>query len=99
MPLNRSFAIAWGKSELTEREAMQYERLYADASGATHFEPVSLKLDEADYRPPAPMLFVSHALSAGSLQFIRLPVGWAGENICPPQHLPARTSRSAHQRR
>ncbi len=37
---------------------MQYERLYADASGVTHFEPVSLKLDEADYRPPAPMLFV-----------------------------------------
>jgi hypothetical protein len=32
------------------------------------------------------MLFVSHALSAGTLQFIRLPAGWAGENICPPQH-------------
>jgi hypothetical protein len=65
---------------------MQYERLYADGSGGTHFESVSLKLDEADFRPPAPMLFVSHALSASTLQFIRLPTGWAGENICPPQH-------------
>jgi hypothetical protein len=65
---------------------MQYERVYADHGGETHFEPVPLKLDEADYRPPAPTLFVSHALSAGTLQFIRLPAGWAGENICPPQH-------------
>jgi hypothetical protein len=23
---------------------------------------------------------------AGALQFVRLPAGWAGENICPPQH-------------
>ncbi len=65
---------------------MQYERLYADTSGETHFEQVPLKLDEADHRPPAPMLFVSHALQAGTLQFVRLPLGWAGENICPPQH-------------
>ncbi len=65
---------------------MQYERLYADANGATHFEEVPVKLDEADYRPPAPMLFVSHALPAGTLQFVRLPSGWAGEKICPPQH-------------
>jgi hypothetical protein len=64
---------------------MQYERLYADQSGETHFERVVLNLDEADYRPPAPTLFVSHALQAETLQFIRLPSGWAGENICPPQ--------------
>jgi hypothetical protein len=72
----------WGTGE----GAMQYERLYADPSGETHFEQVSLKLDEADYRPPAPMVFVSHALQAGTLQFVRLPSGWARENICPPQH-------------
>jgi len=65
---------------------MQYERLYSDSSGETHFERVLLKLDEADYRPPAPMVFVSHALQGGALQFVRLPSGWAGENICPPQH-------------
>ena len=64
---------------------MRYERLYADPSGETHFEQVPLKFDEADYRPPAPMVFVSHALQAGALQFVRLPAGWAGENICPPQ--------------
>jgi cupin domain len=65
---------------------MHYARLYADAKGETHLEQVALKLDEADYRPPAPMLFVSHAMQAGALQFVRLPSGWTGENICPPQH-------------
>ena len=49
------------------------------------FDELPLKLDEADYRPPAPMVFVSHALQAGTLQFVRLPSGWAGENICPPR--------------
>jgi hypothetical protein len=65
---------------------MQYERIYADGKGHTHFEQATLKLDEADYRPPAPMLFVSHARQAGTLQFIRLPSGWAGDGVCPPQH-------------
>jgi len=65
---------------------MQYERIYADAKGDTHFEQANLKLDEADYRPPAPMLYVSHARQAGTLQFIRLPSGWTGEGVCPPQH-------------
>lgn len=65
---------------------MQYERIYADAKGESHFEQIALNLDEADYRPPAPMLFVSHARQAGTLQFIRLPSGWAGDNVCPPQH-------------
>lgn len=65
---------------------MQYDRIYADSKGATHFEQTTLQLDEADYRPPAPMLYVSHARQAGTLQFIRLPSGWSGNDICPPQH-------------
>lgn len=47
----------------TGEGAMQYERLYADPSGETHFDKVLLKLDEADYQPPAPMVFVSQPLS------------------------------------
>ena len=64
---------------------MQYQRLYADGDGETHFAEIPLTLDEVDYRPPAPMVYVSHAMQAGALQFIRLPSGWSGENICPPQ--------------
>jgi hypothetical protein len=64
---------------------MRYVRLYADEGGESHFEQASLELDEADYRPPAPPLFVSHAYQAGGLQFLRLPPGWTAESIHPPK--------------
>jgi quercetin dioxygenase-like cupin family protein len=65
---------------------MQYIRLFADEKGETHFEPVALELSEADYRPPAPPMFVSHAYQADALQFVRIPSGWVGEHIHPPKH-------------
>ena len=58
---------------------MKYVRLYADKNGHAHFENAVIKLDEADYRPPAPMMFVSHAYATDGLQFIRLPSGWPAE--------------------
>ncbi len=64
---------------------MKFARLYADKNGNTHFDDVTLKLDEADYRPPAPMMFVSHAFATDGLQFIRLPSGWAADAIHPPK--------------
>jgi hypothetical protein len=65
---------------------MRYVRLKIDGAGESHFEQAALDLNEADYRPPAPLLFVSHAYQADGLQFIRLPAGWAGESIHPPKH-------------
>jgi cupin domain len=65
---------------------MRYVRLKIDSSGESHFEQAALDLNEADYRPPAPLLFVSHAYQADGLQFIRLPSGWSGESIHPPKH-------------
>lgn len=38
---------------------MRYVRLNANKAGESHFEPLTLDLNEADYRPPAPLLFVS----------------------------------------
>jgi quercetin dioxygenase-like cupin family protein len=64
---------------------MRYVRLKADSAGENQFEQVTLDLNEADYRPPAPMLFVSHSYQADGLQFVRLPSGWAGESIHPPK--------------
>jgi len=63
---------------------MRYMRLYSDKSGESHFADSDLALDEIDYRPPAPRLFVSHAFAAGGLQFVRLPGGWTGE-VHPPK--------------
>jgi len=64
---------------------MRYVRLKADKAGESRFEQVTLDLTEADYRPPAPLLFVSHSYQADGLQFVRLPAGWAGESIHPPK--------------
>jgi len=63
---------------------MRYVQLYADPVGETHFKQATIGLDEADYRPPAPLMFVSHAYPTNALQFIRLPSGWTGESIHPP---------------
>ena len=64
---------------------MRYVRLKADNGGESHFEQVAVDLNEADYRPPAPVLFVSHSYRADGLQFIRLPAGWSGDSIHPPK--------------
>ena len=64
---------------------MRYSRLRTDGGGESHFEQISLNLDEADYRPPAPMLFVSHMYGADGLQFVRLPSGWNGDSFHPPK--------------
>ena len=64
---------------------MKYVRLHVGKNGKTHFEDATLKLDEADYRPPAPLVFVSHAFLTDGVQFIRLPSGWAAKVINPPK--------------
>jgi hypothetical protein len=64
---------------------MRYVQLKAGKAGESHFEHINLDLKEADYRPPAPLLFVSHSYRADGLQFVRLPAGWAGESIHPPK--------------
>jgi len=65
--------------------SMKYVRLHADKVGNTHFEDAIIKLDEADYRPPAPLVFVSHAYQTDGVQFIRLPSGWSADAIQIPK--------------
>lgn len=65
---------------------MRYVRLKIDNAGESHFEQATLDLKEADYRPPAPLTFVSHTYLADGLQFIRLPSGWAGESMHPSKN-------------
>ncbi len=60
---------------------MRYARLKADNGGESHFEQVVLELNEADYRPPAPVLFVSHSYRADGLQFISR---WLDRRLHPP---------------
>ncbi len=64
---------------------MKYVRLHPDPNGQSHFAEATLKLDEADYRPPAPMMYVSHAFMTDGVQFIRLPAGWSADSVHPPK--------------
>jgi Cupin domain len=64
---------------------MKYVRLRADKNGDSHFEDATLTLDERDYRPPAPLVFVSHAYQTDGVQFIRLPAGWSADAIQVPK--------------
>jgi hypothetical protein len=64
---------------------MKYVRLHADKNGDTHFADATIALDEADYRPPAPLAFVSHAYQTDGMQFVRLPSGWAADSIQVPK--------------
>jgi len=64
---------------------MKYARLYSDKNGNSHFEEAALKLDQSDYRPPAPLVFVSHAYPTDGVQFIRLPAGWVADAIQVPK--------------
>jgi len=64
---------------------LRYLHLYTGGDGDTHFEDAELEFSERDYRPPAPLLFVSHAFDANGLQFVKLPGGWTGEAIQVPK--------------
>jgi quercetin dioxygenase-like cupin family protein len=70
---------------LEETEPMRYVRIHTGNNGATHFADAELEMAEADYRPPAPVLFVSHARESGMIQFVRIPTGWIGESITVPR--------------
>jgi hypothetical protein len=64
---------------------MRYVRICVDGNGETHFADAELEMEEADYRPPAPLMFVSHAHESSAIQFVRLPAGWVGESIRVPE--------------
>lgn len=64
---------------------MKYTRLGVSSDGGTRFQDDELAMEEADYRPPAPLLFVSHARESSMVQFVRLPAGWEGKSFTVPE--------------
>lgn len=63
---------------------MRYVQLTVDDQGETHLRDAELEMSEADYRPPAPLIFVSHAHESSVIQFVRLPAGWEGKSFTVP---------------
>ena len=56
-----------------------YVRLYADASGHSHFEEVQVPLAAQDFAPPARPMNLSAFSPATRWAFFEIPTGWVGE--------------------
>ncbi len=57
---------------------MKYVRLYADATGQSHFQDLEMALIPVDFAPPAPLINVSAFAPAAAYGFLSSPPGWDG---------------------
>ena len=64
---------------------MQYVRVYADATGESHFEDVTIPMHPLDFAPPAPPINVSAVAPAAVYGFLSSPPGWYGDWHPPPR--------------
>ncbi len=58
---------------------MRNVRLYADATGESHFEDVDVQLTAVNFAPPAPPAYLSSYITATRCAFIVGPAGWYGD--------------------
>jgi quercetin dioxygenase-like cupin family protein len=54
-------------------------RLYTDSAGETHFLDETLEVQEVDFAPPAPAMFMSAPTEAKQMVYLKLPTGWYGD--------------------
>jgi len=54
-------------------------RLYTDSAGETHFLDETLEVQEVDFAPPAPPMFMSAPAEAKQTVYLKLPTGWYGD--------------------
>ncbi len=55
---------------------MQFHRLFSDHKGESHWEDVSVILDEQSFAPPAQEIEISKPEPARQSLFLRLRAGW-----------------------
>ena len=56
-----------------------FVRLYADASGESHFEDVQAELAPTDFAPRVPPLNLATIGAASAAGFLGAPAGWTGD--------------------
>lgn len=64
---------------------MKLPRIYADDSGASHWEDVAFDLTSVDYAPPAPAVELSARGDAAGWVIIQVPKGWDGPRHRSPR--------------
>lgn len=58
---------------------MQYERIFSDATGDTHFATVEVAMHWADFAPPAPPVQLAEFTPAARFTFVAVPARWEGD--------------------
>ncbi|WP_117208727.1 hypothetical protein [Allorhizocola rhizosphaerae] len=62
-----------------EARKINVTRLYTDAVGESHFLDETLELQEANFAPPAPPMYLSSPVEAKQAVFLLLPSGYFGD--------------------
>ena len=60
-----------------------YVRMYNDAEGESHFQDLTVGLEERDFAPPAAPAYVAPFLEASGTLFFGVQPGWGGETPHP----------------
>ena len=60
-----------------------YVRMYHDAEGESHFEDLTVELEERDFAPPAAPAHVAPLLETSGTLFFGVQPGWEGETPHP----------------
>ncbi len=58
---------------------IKYVRVYADSMGESHFEDLTIDLNEIDFAPPAPPIFTSDLNPSSDYGFASVLPGWESE--------------------
>lgn len=54
-------------------------RLYTDSAGESHFQDEPMEVQEVDFAPPAPPMYLSAPTEAKQMVYLKLPSGWYGD--------------------
>jgi len=65
---------------------LKYVCIYADDDKETHFKDMEATMKEADYAPPAPLIYISEHETAAGMIAIGFPPGWFGDFHPAPKH-------------
>ena len=67
------------QEKTNEMNTIKYVRVYADSMGESHFEDLTIDLNEIDFAPPAPPIFTSDLNPSSSYGFASVLPGWESE--------------------
>ena len=56
-----------------------FTRMYADASGESHFDDVTVHFESLNYTDAAPPLNLSDITAASHVRFMEAPAGWSSD--------------------